>query len=416
MNRVTTTIAPNPGAGQHGAPVTVQTFDGNGNLATVTNPRGYTTTFFYDSRNLQTLIRQPGTAQHGTPVTTYFYDALGEVKEILDPLRNAGAAASWNGRMSYDELGRQRLLAEPTSQAHEAPTTATGYYADGLVKSVAAPVPAQSGDANYDYVYDSLRRLVEEILPEDNQGNRASRHYGYDLRDNLVQSIDARGYSTYYEYDERDRLVKMIQPDPNGGAALETIYSYNPAGELLAVTDPLGRTSVNTFDNLGRLVQVTLPDPDGAGPETSPRTRYRYDAVGNVVREEDALGHATSYAFDNLNRQISVTDANGDTTYYAYDENGNTVALTDPVGNTTAWVYLCPCQLGGLDFFTGGLPLPSFDPGDLDSRLAAQVDRRVVHSHRLQLRPELDLISREAADVAAADVFAQVDGERARPR
>jgi RHS repeat-associated protein len=339
MNRVTTTIAPNPGTGQHGAPVTVETFDGNGNLSTVTNPRGYTTTFFYDSRNLQTLIRQPGTAQHGTPVTTYFYDALGEVKEILDPLRNAGAAASWNGRMSYDELGRQRLLAEPTSQAHEAPTTATGYYADGLVKSVAAPVPAQSGDANYDYVYDSLRRLVEEILPEDNQGNRASRHYGYDLRDNLVQSIDARGYSTYYEYDERDRLVKMIQPDPNGGAALETIYSYNPAGELLAVTDPLGRTSVNTFDNLGRLVQVTLPDPDGAGPETSPRTRYRYDAVGNVVREEDALGHATAYAFDNLDRQISVTDANGDTTYYAYDENGNTVALTDPVGNTTAWVY-----------------------------------------------------------------------------
>jgi RHS repeat-associated protein len=207
------------------------------------------------------------------------------------------------------------------------------------VKSVAAPAPAQSGDANYDYVYDDLRRLVQETLPEDNQGNRGSRHYLYDLRDNLVESIDARGYSTYYEYDQRDRLVKMIQPDPNGGAALETVYSYNPAGELTAVTDPLGRTSVNRYDNLSRLVQVTLPDPDGVGPETSPRTRYRYDAVGNVLREEDALGHATTYAFDNLNRQISVTDANGDTTYYAYDENGNTVALTDPVGNTTAWVY-----------------------------------------------------------------------------
>jgi hypothetical protein len=75
----------------------------------------------------------------------------------------------------------------------------------------------------------------------------------------------------------------------------------------------------------------------------------------------------------------------------------NLLSVTDPLSHVTSYASLCPCQLGGLDFFTGGLPLPSFDPGDLDSRLAAQVDRRVVHSHRLQLRPELDLISREAA-------------------
>jgi len=42
-----------------------------------------------------------------------------------------------------------------------------------------------------------------------------------------------------------------------------------------------------------------------------------------------------------------------------HDADGNAASTTDPLGHVTRYGYLCPCQLGGVDFFWFGGRLPS---------------------------------------------------------
>ncbi len=52
--------------------------------------------------------------------------------------------------------------------------------------------------------------------------------------------------------------------------------------------------------------------------------------------------------------------------------------------------------------YTAPLFLPSLDPGDINAGLVAQINRRVIDRHLIHYRPELDLVSGEAALVAMA--------------
>lgn len=89
---------------------------------------------------------------------------------------------------------------------------------------------------------------------------------------------------------------------------------------------------------LGRPVELTAPQytPPGGEPVT-PKSKFEYDAVGNVLAQIDELGNATRFTYDHLNQQIQI-DAPSKTnderalTKLTYTPNGDIESSTDPLG------------------------------------------------------------------------------------
>ena len=91
--RQLTTSQPDPNAG---ADLTTTTaYDADGNVLSVTDPKGNETDYTYDPLDKLSTVTQPAVST-GTPVTTYVYDNLGEPEHD----RSAGSA---------DDLSVQRL-------------------------------------------------------------------------------------------------------------------------------------------------------------------------------------------------------------------------------------------------------------------------------------------------------------------
>jgi YD repeat-containing protein len=80
----------------------------------------------------------------------------------------------------------------------------------------------------------------------------------------------------------------------------------------------------------------------------------------NVPAGGQGSKETTSFAYDNLGNLLSQTDAVTETTTYVYNARNECVEQTDPDGNHTFYAYLCPCQLGGMDFFRAAV---LFSPG-----------------------------------------------------
>jgi YD repeat-containing protein len=230
-----------------------------GLLASVTNPRGYTTQYVYNS--LGQLIR------------TVYPD------DDTDPANNPSV------QFTYDAYGN---LASRTDER--------GY--------------------TWHYVYDALNRLVREVRPE------GDSWYQYDAAGNLVATVDDFGNATTYTYDPMNRLAAVTGPDPDGDGPqvpAVTRYSYDGAGNLVRVTDPVGRQTNFTYDSANRLVRRTIgashtydyeydasgdlirlfyPAPDPDNPQARLTIAYTYNNLRQVTSISNNLGQRVSYNYN----------------------------------------------------------------------------------------------------------------------
>ena len=291
-------------------------YDPAGNLVVSTDELGRAARYIYDFRNRLIATVLPD----GSVVSTQ-YDGGGRVVGTTDALGNTI-------RYEYDELGRKVKIILPDPDG-DGPlgenTTLYGYDAQGNLQYVTDTLGTELGDPNHttEYVYDSLGRKIEEILPDpDGDGplGRPTTYYHYDANGNLDWATDALGteaedpnHTTEYIYDEAGRLIQEILPDPDGDGPLDapiTRYFYDLNGNIRYVVDPRGTdyedksfTTEYVYDNLGRKVAEIAHDPDGSGPLAAPVTQYVYDASGNLDSVIDSLGQVTKYTYDLLGRQ-----------------------------------------------------------------------------------------------------------------
>ena len=326
MNRLKTQTLPDPGTGQHAAPVLTNLYDAAGNRRAVIDPRsGRTdyqhhwrggisnkllpdvgdgrhetayhydpngnlereedksltreTTHTYNERNqrvktLEPLPQDPN-ANHGRPEYIFKVDTLGNVKAARDPRLN------WT-YTSYDALSRPFQVQLPATSQHTAPTTTRIY--DGLGRVVQVSEPGLSGGiAQTNHVYDSLGRRVSTTLPADSNGRRATSKYDYDLRDNLVEVTNAKGQRAVFDYDERNRQTDAGSPGADA-ATIKQIYddATRTIETVVSSGDPATeRRSSESFDQLGRVIVSTGVDPDGTGPQLATLATYAYDASSN---------------------------------------------------------------------------------------------------------------------------------------
>ena len=309
-----------------GHTTTFNSYDAAGRLLEMTDSNGLVTSYQYDPRGRARFVNRGGR------VTEYRYNAAGDVTYVAFP----------DGRTLAYTYNAARQLTRVTDNA--------GNRVDYAYDS--------RGNRTGEFTYDASGTLVRQIemafdvrnyLATINAGGSLTQRIN-DALGNVLSTTDPNNNPpTVHQYDALSRLVQTVNALGGG-----TGYSYDTADRATEVAAPNGAVTQYVYDDLGNLLEERSPDRG--------TTRYTHDAAGNVLTQTDARGVTATFSYDALNRVTSVrygstttggtfpedvtytydagtdctagigrlctvTDASGETRY-AYDAFGNVLAQT----------------------------------------------------------------------------------------
>jgi len=314
--------------------ITVEsTFDGSGNLLSMTDGAGNQSALGYDSiGNPQTFTDPLGHK------TQFQFDPLGRVTEMMDALGNKSSG-------QRDVLSRLTSVVSPVHS-----TIAVTYDANGNL--------AQSKDANGNvtkYSYDALDHLAQVTDP---QGK--TTEYGYATPDcgcsanaDLITFKDAANVTQTHAYDFNERMTQAADAAGN-----VTTFVYDGRGDLIRKTDANGNTIEYQYDGRRRLIEKDFPDGS--------KTTFAYDANGNLTRASN-FNTSVTFAYDALNRVTSTADSRfGQSIQYGYNANGRRTVVKDPEGGVTNYTY-----------DAAGNPMSIADPAGASVHFVYDADNRL---------------------------------------
>ena len=300
------------------------TWDEVGNLASSTDPSGYTSTFTYDTATRTHAVEVRDSFGY---VTRYAHDLkYGELTATTDENGNTI-------RRAYDAFGRLIRVVGP-DDTDAAPTLSFEYGPGAPVSwSVVRHKDAARSDTIDSSVFiDSLGRTLQ--TKEDAEldlGSGTSTRTGMRVSGRIV-------------FDEKGRVVSEGQPlfDDRPAHQFVDVPSKNPTTFTYDALDRPrtvrfahgGVTRIDyvfgTLDGARRLLTVRT-DPHGRA------TRFYRDVEDNVIGVEQTNTIAgarktlvTRYSYDGLDQLTAVTDAKGNTTRLEYDTLGRRVVLANP--------------------------------------------------------------------------------------
>lgn len=360
------------------------TYDGNGNIKTVTDSLSRVTTLAYDAVNRLTSSKD---AKNG--YTRFEYDKGDHLSKVTDPRSLATTYANDGFGQLWKEVSPDRG------------TTTFGYTATGFRNAMTLP-----NGASTTYAYDGIGRLASitagtasETFAYDTCTNGKGRLCGADLPNgtidytyetdgrvrNRVDGITVAGVTTAfasgYAYDAFGRLAKITYPN---GEAANYAYSFDQASAMTVtiggvtsnvvtgvVYEPYGPMSGWTYGNgllrshvydLNRRI-IGLSTKNGTVALQS--LAYAYNANDLITQITNGVDASLNlgFGYDELSRIASITtntgtgaltyDANGNRltsgggVTYAFASNSNRMSgtnalgtstfLSDGMGNTTSW-------------------------------------------------------------------------------
>jgi RHS repeat-associated protein len=315
------------GLGAPGNPVVRRAYDGLGNLVSLTDPRGCTTTTTFEATHrtyplaVSTCLGHATTFVHDPrwghrlndtdpngQTTSYAYDGLGRLTRVTGPLD--GGSTHGTLTKAYLDVGNpstQRVLTSRTEQHGTAAAIWAEEYVDGLGR-------------------------VHLTRTEGPNGQTIQTETSYDAR-GLVAATSTPHFSTetpawtQFTHDALRRRTRVTRPDGSSGT-----MAYSPG--LVAVTDERGQVKRRHLDGFGRVTRVEEVTETGTFA-----TRYSYDATGALRLVTNHLGHETRVEYDHLGRKVSLTDPSMGTWTYGYDAGGLLTRQTDAKGQTLTFEH-----------------------------------------------------------------------------
>jgi RHS repeat-associated protein len=362
-------------------------YDGAGNLVTVTEPDGATTNLGYDAAGQRTSLTYPDGLE-----VTYGFDGNGRLTSLRDSRAGQAAyALDPDGRLLTEQLpGRlarryeyehgllRRFLA--ISDGRPVARTTFDHDPDGRI------LAEHDDDRVREYRYDRAGQLVYTgSRPVAQRAGRnqaeAETHLTYDAVGNRA-SIRRGGAETHYRYDAADQLVAAAT------GARHTEFRYDSSGRLTEETDGaarrvieyggFGRPSVVTRTGQGRSEQThAIFNGDGlvtslvitavgerSEEEQSASVHYRWSAGDQVPQ---ILSQRSDRALDDTlndrNEPLSADFSYGYGRVFASTERGGATFHQDAFGSairtdeTRDWAQAHAYDVfGEPDGATGGEP------------------------------------------------------------
>jgi RHS repeat-associated protein len=280
------------------------TYDANGNLLTLTDARGKTTTWTYDSMDRVATRTDPLTRAE-----SFTYDLNGNL-------------ATWTDRKGqvtiyqYDALDRQTFVGfgttgvPPTYASTIATTYDAGDRSTAIVDSAAGTIGR---------TFDLLDRLTQETTPE------GTVSYTYDAAGRRATMQVAGQAQVAYTYDNADRLTGITQ----GSASVA--FGHDAANRRTSLTLPNGIVVEYGYDDDSQLTGLTYT----YGGSSIGTLTYGHDAaglrttVGGTWARTNLPSALASATYDDANQIATVGGVS-----YSYDANGN---LTNDGVRSYAW-------------------------------------------------------------------------------
>ena len=298
-------------------------YDAAGNMTSLTNQAGQSTTFTYlanPAHYLSTVTDPLGQQVYGV-----HYDARGRLVSITDA----------SGATEADSFDPNNLT-ETSTDALGNPSKLT-YDVNGNILSEVDPLGNRNG-----FTYDANNNLVTSTDP---LGKVST--WSYDDRGNLTGATDPLGNSYHKTFNAMGEVLTAT--DPSGRVAT---YIYDNRGNLVNFIDASGAVTTSGYDALGRLISqtdpvgnaTTLAYGDGSSPTRinnadGTSRLLAYDADGHLTRQVDEDGNAITFTYDAGGRETSQVDAQGNRTTYTYDADNQLTAIADPMGLTRRFEY-----------------------------------------------------------------------------
>ncbi|HZU13390.1 MAG TPA: RHS repeat-associated core domain-containing protein [Chloroflexota bacterium] len=217
-------------------------YDNNGNLTTATDTRNGTWYFTYDANHELLTMEDPRQyALHGPlssgPVATNVYDDVGRVTQQTDAI---GRATQFAYAMNSDGTHRTTIT-DPKGNV-----TVQVYQNNELVSLTKGEGTSQQ--ATWTYTYDPATLGVTSVT-------------------------DPNNHTWNYAWDSNGSLLTTAQPLVSGESSRRTTtYTYNAFNEPLTIQDPSGITTTLTYDANGNLETISRP-LNGMQPSAPTRTQ-----------------------------------------------------------------------------------------------------------------------------------------------
>lgn len=376
--------------------ITYYTYDTNNRLTRVVEPDQNYTNYTYDSRGNVTetrIVAKPGSGLADIVTTAVFPATCGDPKSCNKPIAVTdprGQTTSY----AYDSVhGGVTSVTLPASASGVRPQTRFSYIAisssfdgtstfylpsgssacqtsatcAGTSDEVVTSVSYAAAPGNFQTTSSSAGSGVTPVM--------TSASVTYDVDGNAISATDALGAISYGFYDENRRSVGAIGPDPDGGGALTRRASrvtYTPEG-LVSLTEQGTVTGTNLSGMSVAQGTSVIYDADHrksktvftSGGVTYQVAQYGYNSLGlpscTALRMNPASWNAQSDAcsmttagssgpdrityldYDELGRVKSSTSgyltADAATERTTYTPNGTTATYTDANGNLTTFEY-----------------------------------------------------------------------------
>ena len=324
----------------------------SGLLTSVTDLRGGTITYTYDTSNrLKTIVDQNS---HTVVTNTYGADgrvtgqtdALGHTRGYdWDAATETSTYTDERGHISKDVFSGNALVSSTDQLAH----TTTYTYGQSLTgRSTTDP----RGNVTLTD-YDANGNLLSQTMPD---GTHES--WTYDSLNDVLTHTDARNYTTTYTYDANGNRKTEVDPDnaetdytydPSGTGLLisvkdargkTTSYAYDTHGDMLSMTSPMSESTTMTYDSTGRTISRVDPRGNVTGADPNQyRTTFSYDDSDDLLSTTDPLNNVTSSTYDPVGNKLSTTDARNKTTSWAYDKDNELTTVTAPDNSQTSYTY-----------------------------------------------------------------------------